>query len=290
MSGRMPNVSHAKRLPVRKKPVIDLVGDHQHVVLLEHRLDLLEIRPRRDHRAARAQHRLGHEGRHRLRALGEDELLQLLGAAARERLLALARKGVAVVVVAAGVEDVRDGKVKALVHRGQTGERPGRHRDAVITVLAGDDLLLLRLAAGVVVVPDELAHVIVRLGARVREPHPRHRHRGGIEQPLGEIDGGHGRALEEGVVGRELAHLLDRGLDQALVAEPERRAPQPRHAFDVLVALEVPDVHPVPFFEDERSLPLEAEGVGHSMQERTDVAGMGGVEYRGHGRDLLRES
>ena len=290
MSGRMPKVSHAKRLPVRKKPVNDLVGDHEHVVLREHRLDLLEVGPRRDDRAARAQHRLRDEGGHRLRALGEDELLQLVGAPARERFLAFSGMGVEGVVVAAGVEDVRDRQVEPLVHRRQAGERPRGHRDAVVAVLAGDDLLLLRLAAGVVVVPDELAHVVVRLGARVREPHPCHRHRSGIEQPFGEIDGGQGRALEERVVGRKLPHLPDRGLDQALVAEPQRRAPKARHALDVLVALEVPHVDPLSFFEDERPFPLEAEGVGHSMQERCDIAGMGGVEYRGHGNDLLRVS
>ena len=125
----------------------DLVRDHQHVVLREHRLDLLEIGLRRDDRTARTQHRLGDEGGHRLRTLGKDELLQLLCAPARERLLALARMGIAVVVVAAGMEDVRDRQIEALVHRGQAGERPRRHRDAVIAVLAGDDLLLFRLAS-----------------------------------------------------------------------------------------------------------------------------------------------
>ena len=172
---------------------------------------------------------------------------------------------VAVVVVAAGMEDVRDRQIETLVHRRQAGERPRRHRDAVIAVLAGDDLLLLRLAASVVVVPDELDHVVVRLGARVREPHPRHRHRGHGEQPLGEIDGGHIRAMEERVVGRQLPHLCDRGLDQAFVAEPERRAPQTRHTLDVLVAFEVLDVHPVPLIEDERPFLLVADEVGHSV-------------------------
>ena len=266
----------------------DLVGDHQHVVLLEHRLDLLEVGPRRNDRAARG--RAPGSATKAATVSGPSARMSCSSSSARRLAnasLALAGVRVPVPVVAAGVEDVRDRQVEALVHRGQARERARRHRDAVVAVLAGDDLLLLRLAAGVVVVPHELAHVVVGLGARVREPHPRHRHRSGVEQPLRKVDGGQGRALEEGVVGRELAHLRDRGLDQALVAEPERRAPQPRHALDVLVALEVLDVDPVPLVEDERSVPLEADGIGHPMQERRDIAGMGRVENRGHGRNLL---
>ena len=148
MSGRIPKVSHAKRLPVRKKAGNDLVGDHEHVVLGEHRLNLLEVGLRRNDRSARSEHRLGDEGGHRVRIFREDELLQLLRTPAGERLLALARVGVAIVVVAAGMQDVRDREVEALVHRRQAGERSRRHRNAVIAVLAGGYLSSSRACRG----------------------------------------------------------------------------------------------------------------------------------------------
>ena len=78
------------------------------------------------------------------------------------------------------------------------------------------------------------------------------------------------------MVGGELAHLRERGLDQALVVEPEGGAPQARHALDVLVAFQILDVDPVPFVEDQRTFLLVADEVGHPVHERRDVAGHGG--------------
>ena len=59
-----------------------LVVDHEHVVLGAHRHDLREIGLRRHDHAARAHHRLGDEGRDRVRAFAQDQLFELGGAAA----------------------------------------------------------------------------------------------------------------------------------------------------------------------------------------------------------------
>ena len=93
----------------------DLVGDHQHVVAPEHGLDLLPVGGRRRDRAPSAHHRLGDEGRERLWALVEDELLEFLGATRGERLLGLPVAGVPIVVVGTGVKEASDRQIEVLV-------------------------------------------------------------------------------------------------------------------------------------------------------------------------------
>ena len=92
-----------------------------------HRHDLLEIGLRRHDHAARAHHRLGDEGRDRVRPLAHDQLLELGGKPRRELLLALAVLREAVVMRAAGVQDAGDRQVEIAVVVRQAGER-GRTR------------------------------------------------------------------------------------------------------------------------------------------------------------------
>ena len=54
-----------------------LVGNEQHVVLLEHRLDLVEVGARRHQHAARPHHRLGDESGDRVRPLLLDQGIEL---------------------------------------------------------------------------------------------------------------------------------------------------------------------------------------------------------------------
>ncbi len=126
------------------EPADHLVGDEQHVVLAQHRLDLLEVRPRRDDHAAGAHDRLGPHRRHRVRPLGQDHLLQFLGAARGKRLLALAGIGAVVVVRRHRVDEARQRHVERAVIVRDAGERGGRQRDAVIALQPADDLLLVR--------------------------------------------------------------------------------------------------------------------------------------------------
>ena len=75
----------------------------------------------------RAHHRLGDEGGDRVRSLGLDHLVQALGQAGRELLLALARLGEAVMVRAVRVQDACDRQVERAVHVRQAAEA-GRQR------------------------------------------------------------------------------------------------------------------------------------------------------------------
>ncbi|MNE09998.1 hypothetical protein D3C80_1026930 [compost metagenome] len=247
------------------------VGDHQDVVLAAHLLDLGPISARRHDDAAGAHQRLADEGGDGLRALGEDGLLQLGGQAVGELLLALARQRVAVVVRAADVQEARQRQAEAAVVGRQAGEAGAGHGDAVVGVGAGDELVLLRLAEGVVAEPHQLDHGVVGLGAGVGEEHLAHRHRRHLDQLLGQLDARPVRLVAEQVVERQGFELLLRGADQALVAEAQRGAPQPGHAFDVVLALLVEDVHAFAALDDQRTLLLMLAGVGVGMQLVLDV-------------------
>ena len=69
----------ADRRPEPAEAADHLVVDHEHVVLGAHRHDLREISLRRHEHAARADHRLGDEGRDRVRAFLQDQLFQFGG-------------------------------------------------------------------------------------------------------------------------------------------------------------------------------------------------------------------
>src|SRR5271169_5881681 len=83
----------------------------------------------------------------------------------------------------------------------------------------------------------------------------------------------------------ELAHLRRRGLDQFLVAVAERRAPQPRHTFDVRLTLGVVDIDALAALEDERPGVAKAGQIGVGMHQGLDVAG-GEIAERRHENPL----
>ncbi len=87
------------------------------------------------------------------------------------------------------VANETEGQVETGMHAGQPGQ-PTRHdRDAVIAAAARDDLLLLRHAPGVVVVPDQLDLRVVRIRAGVAEEDLRHRNRRAGNEAFGEQRG-----------------------------------------------------------------------------------------------------
>ena len=114
---------------MRPKAVDDLVGDQQHVVLAQHRLDLLPVGARRHDDAAGAHQRLADEGRNGVGAFAQDRLLELLGKTARERLLALARFAEAPMMRAGDVEEVRRAAGRS---RGGSTAGPVRLAEAMV--------------------------------------------------------------------------------------------------------------------------------------------------------------
>ncbi len=160
------------------EPADDLVDDEQEVVFLEDRLDFVEIGRRRNDHAAGTHDRLGDEGGDRLGILAQDQLLEILGEPGRKRLLAFARMGEAVMMRAVGVDDAGDRQIEIALVCGKAGQACRGDGDAVIGFHPRNDLLLLRPAERVVVVPDQLHRRVVRLRAGVGEEHLRHRHWG----------------------------------------------------------------------------------------------------------------
>ena len=93
--------------------------------------------------------------------------------------------------------------------------------------------------------------------------------------------------MGEGVREGQGAELLHRGIDEALLAEAESRAPQPREPFQVLIAFVVPDVNALaagenrrPAFFVEREVGVGMHGIGH-------VSGGKGVRGVGHDRSSI---
>ena len=256
----------------------DLVGEEQHLVLVEDRLHLLEIGLGRHDAAAAAHHGLGEEGRDGLRPLRHDQLFQVGGEPRGVVLLALARLAVAVEVRAVGLEEeVVDRQVEVRVHLRDAGDAGGAAGHAVEAHEAGDDLLLLRLADGVVVVPGELDQRVVRLGARVGEEDPRHRHMRGRLEPLGEPAHRLGRLVDQRVVVGQHPELLDRRIDQRALAEAEVGAPHAGDAFDVVAALLVDDGDTLAAGDDERRRPLQCVEIAVAVGDVGHIARAEGV-------------
>ena len=249
-----------------------LVGDEQHVVFPEHRLDLLEVGSGRDDDPTRPLHGLREEGGAGLRALGEDQVLEALRHAGRKRLLALPGLRELVVMGMVGVPEPLQGKVEVGVHEGLAGEAHRRRGRPVVALGAADDLLLLRLADGVVVVPDELDRGVVGLRPGRLEQHLRHLHRGDLDELLGKIDALRMRPSVEGVVVGQGLHLLVGDLREPLLAEAERGAPQSRHPLEVTPAGVVEDVGSVAPLHDEGTLRLVEPQVGLRVHLVGDVA------------------
>ena len=265
-----------------------LVRDERDVVVAQDRLHLLEVRLRRHDHAPGTHHRFGDEGRDRIGAFLFDHRLELAREPRGELFLGLAVPGVTVVVGAIRVQDTRDRQVEISVKDRQAGQAPGRDGDAVIRPHPRDDLLLLRLAARIVVVPRELDLGVVGFAARTREEHLRDRDRRDLLDLLRELDRRLMAAAAEEMRERELGHLLARGFDQLGIAVAERRAPQSRQAFDIFLAGRVPDVDAFGALEQQRPGGPVGREVGRGMQQRLDVTSRK-VGERGHGtRPILR--
>src|SRR6218665_3965083 len=109
----------------------DFVDDEKNVVFLQDRLHALEVTGRWHDHAARAAHRLRNEGGHGFGAFLEDQLLQVVGDALRERWLGFARQAEVIVTRAVGVQHAGQRQVEIAVHMRQTREAARGHRHTV---------------------------------------------------------------------------------------------------------------------------------------------------------------
>src|SRR6185437_3618836 len=133
-----------------------LIEDEQDVMTAKHRYDLLEIPLRRRNQAPRAHDRLGEECSDRVRTLALNELLELAREMAGELPFAHAGRRLPVMMWTGGMKDGTEGHVEQRVHAGQAGQASRGDSRPVISVPAGDHLLLLGEPAQIVVVPDQL--------------------------------------------------------------------------------------------------------------------------------------
>ncbi len=150
-----------------------LVGDEEHVVPRAHLAHAREVVVGGIDDAAAAVDGLGDEGGHRVGPLAQDGLLQLAG---RRLPHGLARAGPleAVRIARLDVDEVGHARLEHLPVGGHAGGAHGLQRDAVIGVLAGDDLDLGGLALGLPVEARRLEGGLVGLGAPAGEEHRLH--------------------------------------------------------------------------------------------------------------------
>ena len=145
------------------KTVDHLIGNQQNVVLLQDRLDRLEIAAGRYQHSAGAHHWFGDHRGNRITTFALNRCFQRSRDAGHKRLFALTFLPIAVVVWAIGVNDAVKRQVKFQMGIGQAGQRRRHHGDAVIGFDARNDLLLFRAAKRVVVIPGQLDLGIVGL-------------------------------------------------------------------------------------------------------------------------------
>ena len=197
---------------------------------------------------------------------------------------------VAVIVRAIGVdESVGYRQVEVPLIDRDARQAGGGDGDAVIAAHAADDLLLLRPAEGVVVVPDHLDDGVVGLRAGIAEEDVGHRHRRHLHQPLGQLDDHVGRLVAEAVIVGQLAHLPRRRLHQPLFAEAERGAPEAGQRLDIFLAVLVVDIDALAVADDQRALGLVLHRIGVGMQVIGDVARRERVGHDGH-RGLFQQN
>ena len=133
---------------------------------------------------------------------------------------------------AGGVEDPLDRQIEGLVEGGDAGQAAGGIGQAVIAAEPRDHLLLLRPAAQIVVIADQLEIGVVGVRARGAEEHLRQMPGAGLlaeqgQHPVGEPDDRLVRVRSEGVIIAEIAHRLRRRFAELGAAIADIDAPQP---------------------------------------------------------------
>ena len=217
----------------------DLVGDQQDVVFLEHRLDLLPVAGGRRHDAAGAEDRLADEGGDGIRPFARiiSSSLSAQWARTLPRSSSGRRGGNSRALRCAGSAR---GRSKALWKRSRPVSEPVIDAGAVIAAPARDDLLLLRPAEDVVVVPDQLDVGLVGVRAGEAEIDPGHALRRAVDDHLGQRDRGLGAVPDIGVVVGEVLRLGGDRIGDLLAAVADIDAIEAGEGVELAVAVAVP--------------------------------------------------
>ena len=134
----------------------NFVRDQKHVIFVQDGLNGGPVAFWRGDDAARAHDRLADEGGNSFRTFAQDHFFKVVCATFGKFGLGFTGLGIPVMVRAGGVQDRRTRQIKRVVEGGKARQAAGHDPGAVIAAPARDDLFLLRQAADVVVVPDQL--------------------------------------------------------------------------------------------------------------------------------------
>jgi len=223
----------ANQRPVRQNPVMTSSA----MVTVADLADEREVVVGRIDDAAAAVDRLGDEGGHRVGALAEDGLLQQPRGRLARRLPGLALLH-AVRVAGRNVHEARHARLEHLPVGGHAGRAHRLLGDAVVGLLAGDDLDLVGLALGLPVEARGLERRLVGLGAAGREEDAVHV-AGELDQLGGQRDRRNVRGADVRREIGQLLHLGRRGVGQLGAAVADVDVPETREAVEHLVAADV---------------------------------------------------
>ena len=84
-----------------------------------------------------------------------------------------------------------------------------------------------------------------------------------------------GHLAREAVIERQLAHLPVSGVREPPLGKAERRAPQPRHTFEVPPALVVVNVDTLTANDDQRPFRLHLPQIGGRMEVEREITARG---------------
>ena len=250
---RLVAVALAAEVVAEAAPGADhLVRDQQDVIAVTDLPHALEVALLRRDAAAGVLQRLEDHGAHRLRALEEDPLLDLVRGPERIAVL-----GPAIAVRVRNVNPARSEGLELAAKRRDAGGAEGAEGGAVVRDLARDQLGLQGVSPGAVVAARQLDRRLDRLRAAVAEEDPvqvARRQRGDPRRQLDRPRMGvapHGDEVE-------LADLRRHRVAQLAAAVTGVDAEEGREAVEIAVAVVVPDVAPLAA-DDDRDLVVRAE-------------------------------
>ena len=253
----------------------DLIHHQQDVIFRQHGLDGRPVAVRRHDRTAGTLHGLGQEGGHVVRAQFLNTRIQCFGTQSPEIVSAPCHKFRAFTRLSTpfrepvGLANMRDaGHTGATLtmHGGHATQAHARDGRAVIAILARDDPLLFRLALERPEPPYHAQHAVIGFRTGTGEEDMIDMLRRETTQLGRQLDRRRVGGLEEGVVVRQLRHLLAGRRDQFRLVIAEVHAPQPRHAIENPLAIGVMDIDAAGTGDDTTALLAQLLEVGEGVQ------------------------
>lgn len=255
-----------QQLPRPRNPRLDLVADHQHVVLVAELADAAEVGVVWDYDARFALDRLDYESREFLPVRGECFLCRF-DVVVGEHFLRAGTHG----------PDVGEVGAVVLAAFGVGAHGDGGEGAAVEVLLHAEDegFILWDLLDFVPPLPCDLDACLDRFGARVHREHHVEAHHGG--HLLGEL--WEDIVVEGAAAEGDARGLLDQGLDQFRVAVALVDGGVGGEEVEVLFAFGVPDGAAGGFGEDDGERVVVVCGVGcfgrHGLLRRGGMVGSG---------------